>query len=149
MMKNTLILALIATLPAIAQDNIQKPEFPQQAPHWGAEGRMPERKARPDMHRHMLEKFDANKDGKLDEAEMAGMKPKREKGNAERPEGPRGPRGKRGEREERGERGKGFPRPEGMEHPGNRRRPEQRGPKGGKRGERPMPPAGAPVPFEG
>lgn len=170
MMKNTLILALIATLPAFAQENVQKPEFPQQPAHWGANGQMPDRKGRPDMHRRMLEKLDTNKDGKLDEAEMEAMKPKH---------------GHPVDRVGNSKRGEGFPRPEGMEHPGNRRRPhserpemierfdadkngmldeqehgklkaeagknrkgrpEHRGPKAGKRGERPMPPVNMPEP---
>ena len=65
-MKNTLVVALIAALPLLAQE----------APaHWGANGEMPARpKARPDMHRRMLEKYDTNKDGTLDEQEKAAMK---------------------------------------------------------------------------
>ncbi len=103
-MKNTLIVALIAALTVSAQDEIQ-----QSRTHWGAAGEMPAaRKGRPDMHKRMLEKFDADKDGQLSEAEKEAMKAEFDK-----------------KRAVRGERG---PRPEGMEHPGNRRRPHNERP---------------------
>ena len=100
-MKNTIIVALFAALSVSAQD-----AAPQPRPHWGAAGEMPAaRKGRPDMHKRMLEKFDADKDGQLSEVEKEAMKAEFGK--------------------KRGERG---PRPEGMEHPGNRRRPHNERP---------------------
>ena len=45
---------------------------------------------RPDFHKMMLEKFDANKDGQLDDAEKAAAKAEFEKNRAER--GPKGPK---------------------------------------------------------
>ena len=47
------------------------PERPAKPAHWGAAGKMPERK---DAHQRMLGKYNANKDGKLDEAERKAMK---------------------------------------------------------------------------
>ena len=72
---------LIAMLvPAMAQEQTrpahwgaggQMPQRPAKPAHWGAAGKMPERK---DAHQRMLEKYDTNKDGKLDEAERKAMK---------------------------------------------------------------------------
>lgn len=104
--KNTLIVALIAALPVLAQEDATqiKP-----ASHWGAAGEMPRRpQARPDMHKRMLEKFDTNKDGKLDESEMAARKAELSKHRADR--------------------GDRHARPEGAVHPGNRRRPHSERP---------------------
>ena len=107
--KNTLIVALIAALPVLAQEEVQPQQNPApQTPHWGARGQMPNRKGRPDMHQRMLEKFDANKDGKLDETEMAARKAELGKHRAERGNRPA--------------------RPEGAVHPGNRRRPHSERP---------------------
>ena len=113
MLKNiSMIMALVAALPALAQEA---------APHWGAAGQMPSRKGRPDMHQRMLEKFDADKNGQLSEQERAALKAEFEKKRAER--GNRAPRPE-------GKGGKFGPRPEGMEnvHPGNRRRPHSERP---------------------
>lgn len=107
--KNTLVMALIASLPLSAQD--AAPELPPVQPphHWGAGGDMPApRKDRADMHKRMLDKFDTDKDGKLSEAEQEAMKAAAAQRRAERM-----PR---------------HPRPEGMEHPGNRRRPHSERP---------------------
>jgi Ca2+-binding EF-hand superfamily protein len=67
-----------------------------------------QRPSREDMHKKMLEKFDADKDGCLSDAEKEAMKAAAAQRRAERM-----PR---------------HPRPEGMEHPGNRRRPHSERP---------------------
>lgn len=74
LIKNALIMALIATLPSIAQDAPQSTIPARQPHHWGVRGEMPRRGERPDMHARMLEKFDADKDGQLSEQEKAAMK---------------------------------------------------------------------------
>lgn len=67
MKKILMVLIAVAVLPVVGQDE-------KAAAHWGAAGKMPKRKdARPDAHQRMLEKYDANKDGKLDEAERKAM----------------------------------------------------------------------------
>ena len=129
MLKNTLIAALIVTLPALAQE--EAPQFPaapaQKAPHWGARGEMPNR-PQGDMHKRMLDKFDADKDGQLNEAEKNSMKAEMEK-----------MRGQRGQRPEGFQPGKRDQRPEGFQPgmpgegfegamPGNRRRPHNERP---------------------
>ena len=100
MLKNiTMIMALAAALPTLAQEP---------APHWGAAGQMPSREGRSDMHQRMLEKFDADKDGKMSEAEQEAMKAEFRK-RGPRPEGkdakfgprPEGKDGKRGPRRHR------------------------------------------------
>ena len=64
----TIVMLLTLVVPAMAQEQTRPT-------HWGAGGKMPERKTtRPDAHQRMLEKFDTNKDGKLDEAERKAMK---------------------------------------------------------------------------
>lgn len=101
--KNTLIVALIAALPVLAQEEAPQPGNTP-APHWGAAGEMPRRQPnRPDMHKRMLEKFDADKDGQLSDIEKDAMKAAF---------------------------GKRASRPNGMEnmHPGNRRRPHSERP---------------------
>lgn len=86
LMKNTLIAALIVALPTLAQEQPAPPS------HWGAAGAMPTPGKRADMHARMLQKFDADKDGKLNENEKATMReemakhPRRKK-NAHHPEG--------------------------------------------------------------
>ncbi len=113
-MKKTLFVALLAALPVFAQPEMPKTkDIPVPAPgmeqprHWGAAGEMPGRPSREDMQKKMLEKFDADKDGQLSDAEKeaikAGMK-------GERPNfgGKRGEKGERpnfgGKRGEKGER---------------------------------------------
>lgn len=101
--KNTLIVALIAALPVLAQEEAPQPKN-MPAPHWGAAGEMPRRLPnRADMHQRMLEKYDADKDGQLNDIEKEAMKAAF---------------------------GKRASRPEGMEnvHPGNRRRPHSERP---------------------
>ena len=51
-------------VPVVAQEQARPA-------HWGAGGQMPQRK---DAHQRMLEEYDTNKDGKLDEAERKAMK---------------------------------------------------------------------------
>lgn len=67
-MKNVLIVLItVAVLPVLGQDE-------KAGAHWGAGGKMPARKdVRPDAHQRMLEKYDSNKDGKLDAAERKAM----------------------------------------------------------------------------
>ena len=64
----TIAMLFALVVPVVAQE--------QACPaHWGAGGQMPQRKdARKDARQRMLEKYDANKDGKLDEAERKAMK---------------------------------------------------------------------------
>ena len=115
----------MAALPVFAQAEMPKTkDIPVPAPgmeqprHWGAAGEMPGRPSREDMQKKMLEKFDADKDGQLSDAEKeaikAGMKGKRPNFDGKRPEfdGKKGERpnfdGKRpefgGKRGEKGER---------------------------------------------
>ncbi len=119
-MKNTLIAALIATLPAMAQETPQ-PEATPAAPqhrHWKAEGIMPRRNmseadraaVRENIQRRMLERFDTDKNGQLSEEERAAA---RARMSSRRPHG------------ERAHRPQG---PAGNAHPGNRRRPHSQRP---------------------
>ena len=118
---------MVLAMPAFAQqDAPQTKDLPtppegMRPGHWGAAGDMPQMPGREDFHKKMLEKFDADKDGKLNDEERAAMKAEMEKMRAERGDrGPKGPRGENGERGPKGPRG---------ENGG-------RGPKG-PRGERP------------
>ncbi|MBR5876609.1 MAG: hypothetical protein IKZ10_07215 [Akkermansia sp.] len=107
-MKKTLFVAVMAALPVFAQAEMPKTkDIPVPAPgmeqprHWGAAGEMPGRPSREDMQKKMLEKFDADKDGQLSDAEKeaikAGMKGKRPNFDGKRPEFD----GKKGERPSR------------------------------------------------
>ena len=98
----------MAALPVFAQAEMPKTkDIPVPAPgmeqprHWGAAGEMPGRPSREDMQKKMLEKFDADKDGQLSDAEKeaikAGMKGKRPNFDGKRPEFD----GKKGERPSR------------------------------------------------
>ena len=138
MLKNiTIIMALAAALPSLAQEA---------APHWGAAGQMPSREGRPDMHQRMLEKFDADKDGKLSDVEKEAMKAEFGK-RGQRPAGmndkraprPEGMEGKFGPRPE-GKNDKRAPRPEGMEGkfgPRPEGKDRKFGPRRHRRGQRP------------
>ncbi len=70
-MKNVLVALALAALPVLAQDAPAQPQQPCGAPkcckraHGADKG---------DMHKRVMEKFDANKDGQLDEQEKAAMK---------------------------------------------------------------------------
>lgn len=110
-MKKTLFVALLAALPVFAQSEMPKTkDIPVPAPgmeqprHWGAAGEMPGRPSREDMQKKMLEKFDADKDGQLSDAEKeaikAGMKGKRPEFGGKKGERPNfdGKRGEKGER---------------------------------------------------
>ncbi len=112
MMKNTIIAALIAAMPVLAQDAPQ-PEGTPAAPqprHWGAGGMMPGREMseedraamREEMQRRMMERFDTDKDGQISSEERAAAHAEM---NNRRPQGP-----------------------EGRVHPGNRRRPHSERP---------------------
>ena len=112
MMKNTIIAALIAAMPVLAQDAPQ-PEGTPAAPqprHWGAGGMMPGREMseedraamREEMQRRMMERFDTDKDGQISAEERAAAHAEM---NNRRPQGP-----------------------EGNVHPGNRRRPHSERP---------------------
>ena len=76
-MKNSVLFALVAALPLFAQDAAPAP-----APSVPATAVQPARHHRPQMteeqkaafHAKMLEKFDTNKDGQLDDAEKEAMK---------------------------------------------------------------------------
>ena len=126
-MKKSFIIAMIAALPVFAQE--EAPTAPQPR-HWGAAGEMPQMKNREEMQRKMLEKFDADKDGKLSDAEKEAIKAEMKNRQGKRGERPQGMPKFDGKRPE------GMPkfdgkRPEGM--------PEGEMPKfGNKRGERPQ-----------
>ena len=152
-MKKTLLIALCAALPVFAQE--EAPTAPQPR-HWGAAGEMPQMKNREEMQRKMLEKFDADKDGQLSDAEKEAIKAEMKNRHGKRGERPEGmPKfgNKRGERPEGqmpkfdGKRPEGMPefngeRPEGMPKFDGKRpegMPEGEMPKfGNKRGERPQ-----------
>ncbi|MBR2125357.1 MAG: hypothetical protein IJ943_01315 [Akkermansia sp.] len=115
MMKNTLIAALIVSLPVLAQDAPQPEGTPiaPQSRHWGAGGMMPRRNMsaedcaamRENIRRRMLERFDTDKDGQLSDEERAAA------------------RAQMGSRRPHGERAHRPQGPAGNAHPGNRRRP--------------------------
>ncbi len=78
MTKNIIIALAIAALPVLAQDAptpCDKPCAPKCHRPCGHKG---------DMHKRMLEKFDANKDGQLDDQEKAAMKAEFDARHAER-----------------------------------------------------------------
>ena len=94
-MKKSLIIALCAALPVFAQE--EAPTAPQPR-HWGAAGEMPNRE---EMKRKMLEKFDADKDGKLSDTEKEAIKAEMKNRHGKRGNRPEGmPKfgNKRGER---------------------------------------------------
>ena len=80
----TVVMLFALVVPVMAQEQPrpaywgaggQMPKRPAKPAHWGAAGKMPERKdARPDAHQRMLDKYDTNKDGKLDETERKAMR---------------------------------------------------------------------------
>ena len=78
-MKKSLFFALFAALPVMAQEAAPK-QCPAQKPCCKAMPCAPAMPccgkpgSRPDFHKVMLEKFDANKDGQLDDAEKAAAK---------------------------------------------------------------------------
>ena len=113
-MNKLCLIAMVLAMPAFAQDAPQPKDMPtppegMRPGHWGAAGVMPSRE---DFHKKMLEKFDADKDGKLSDEEKAAMKAEMQKKRAERgARGPKGPRGERGERGPKGPRGDRGERP--------------------------------------
>lgn len=120
MIKNTLIAALIVSLPVQAQEATQPESIPAtpQHRHWEADGVMPGRNmsaeeraaVRENVRRRILERFDTDKDGQLSEEERAAA---RDQMGSRRPHG------------ERAHRPQG---PAGNAHPGNRRRPHSERP---------------------
>ena len=112
-MNKTLFVAVLAALPVFAQGEMPKTkDIPVPAPgmeqprHWGAAGEMPGRSNRGDFHKKMLEKFDADKDGQLSDAEKEAMKAEmknRFEEGMNRPgvRGDRNPKAPRGEKRER------------------------------------------------
>ena len=108
-MHKTLLLAVVAALPVLAQGEAPEPrDFAEQPRHWGAAGEMPNRPNRADFHKKMLEKYDADKDGQLSDAEKEAMKADMEKRRAEGKNcpgvrddrNPKAPHGERPNREE-------------------------------------------------
>jgi len=108
-MHKTLLLAVVAALPVLAQGEAPEPrDFAEQPRHWGAAGEMPNRPNRADFHKKMLEKYDADKDGQLSDAEKEAMKTDMEKRRAEGKNcpgvrddrNPKAPHGERPNREE-------------------------------------------------
>ncbi|MBR3945317.1 MAG: hypothetical protein IKK15_09510 [Akkermansia sp.] len=103
-MKKTLFAVILSTLPVFAQqESPMTKEIPAPAPgmeqprHWGAAGEMPGRADRKDFHKKMLERFDADQDGQLSDAEKEAMKAEMKKNH----EGKRPGHGTRGERGDR------------------------------------------------
>ena len=101
-MNKICLIAMMLALPAFAQDAPQTKDMPtppegMRPAHWGAAGEMPSRE---DFHKKMLEKFDADKDGKLSDEEKAAMKAEMQKMRHER--GPKGSRHGRGPKGPRG-----------------------------------------------
>ncbi len=78
-MKNILIALAVAALPALAQDAPAPCQKECGAPKCHRPCG-----PKPGMHKHMMEKFDANKDGQLDEQEKEAMKAEFEAKKAER-----------------------------------------------------------------
>jgi hypothetical protein len=68
MKRKWMLLLLAVVLPAVGESEKPRPS------HWGAGGQMPAENSRKDAHQRMLDKYDTNKDGKLDEAERKAMK---------------------------------------------------------------------------
>ncbi len=116
-MNKALFIPILAVLPVLAQEDMPRDkDIPVPAPgmeqprYWGAAGEMPGRQGRKDFHKKMLEKFDADKDGQLSDAEKEAMKAYMQKRRAEGENRP----GVRGDRAPKGPRAK---RPEGMQRP--------------------------------
>ncbi len=97
-MKKSFIIAIIAAMPSFAQQEAPTAPPTPQPRHWGAAGEMPNRE---EMKRKMLEKFDADKDGKLSDTEKEAMKAEMKNRHGKRGNHPEGmPKfgNKRGER---------------------------------------------------
>ena len=136
-MKKSFIIAMIAALPAFAQQEVPAENVTPQPRHWGAAGEMPKAPNREEMQRKMLEKFDTDKDGQLSDTEKEAIKAEMKNRHGKRGNRPEGmPKfdGKRpeGMPEFNGKRPEGMPKFDG-------KRPEGEMPKfGNKRGERPQ-----------
>lgn len=69
-----MLLALV--VPAMAQEQ-------PRSTHWGAGGQLPSaRPTREDAHQRALRKYDANRDGKLDDAEREIMRKAKKSGRS-------------------------------------------------------------------
>ena len=108
-MNKTIIMTLAAALMVPAMANEDQPQVPAQAPVCEQQPGRPGRHFNPERHKEMLEKFDADKDGKLsDEERKAAHEAMKEARGQRGDKGPRGPHaGKHG-------------------HPGPHFNPEQR-----------------------
>ncbi|MBP3499652.1 MAG: hypothetical protein J6J97_06165 [Akkermansia sp.] len=70
----TIVMLLALVVPAMAQEQ-------PRSTHWGAGGQLPSaRPAREDAHQRALRKYDANRDGKLDDAEREIMRKAKKSG---------------------------------------------------------------------
>ena len=115
-MKTSLIIAIVSSLPLLAQEPAPQPEAPAPAPqgeqaqpqgmHRGhgrhMQGPRPHRgMMNPEQRKQMLEKFDTDKDGKLSDEERKAAREEFMKNRPQRPQmpgqpgaqGPQGPRG--------------------------------------------------------
>ena len=117
-MNKTIIMTLAAALMVPAMANEEQPQTPAQAPVCEQQ---PGRHFNPERHKAMLEKFDADKDGKLSDEERKAAREAMKEAHGQR--GDRGPRGPRPE----GAEGRPEGRPGNAEgRPGPRFSPEQR-----------------------
>lgn len=72
----TIVILLALVVPAMAQEQ-------PRSTHWGAGGQMPTAKpTREDAHQRALRKYDANRDGKLDDAEREAMRKAKKSGRS-------------------------------------------------------------------
>ena len=124
-MNKTIIMTLAAALMVPAMANEDQPQVPAQAPACKQQPGRPGRHLNPERHKEMLEKFDADKDGKLSDEERKAAREAMKDAHGQR--GDKGPRGPRPE-------GAAEGRPEGCPgnaegrpgRPGPRFNPEQR-----------------------
>ena len=91
-MNKTIIMTLAAALMVPAMANEEQPQTPAQAPVCEQQ---PGRHFNPERHKAMLEKFDADKDGKLSDEERKAAREAMKEAHGQR--GDRGPRGPRPE----------------------------------------------------
>ena len=110
-MNKTIIMTLAAALMVPAMANEDQPQVPAQAPVCKQQPGRPGRHLNPERHKEMLEKFDADKDGKLSDEERKAAREAMKDAHGQRGDkAPRGPRaGKHGR--------PGAPAPEGTPAP--------------------------------
>ena len=94
-MNKTIIMTLAAALMVPAMANEEQPQTPAQAPVCEQQPGRPGRHFNPERHKAMLEKFDADKDGKLSDEERKAAREAMKEAHGQR--GDRGPRGQRPE----------------------------------------------------